>query len=129
MGSAQFAIIRYKRVCGLRPQCLFDDGMTARCDLKGMAVIDMRSGKALRLRQLRQPGSNIDFRQSFCNLLQRLRMVQNRIAQSVEMLQLDLLRAPGGIGNLAFQFCKLGRREPHGIGHGLAMNEAVFSSL
>ncbi len=109
----------------LPAQRLFDHRMAAGDDGKGVAVIHHRAAIALFAGKRGKAGRDINDRQCARGCLDRLGMRDNDPrCQLVEGLEFQRQYPVGRVSDLAFKFRKLRRRETHGVGHGLAMDEA-----
>ena len=118
---AEMAVIRNEALAG--GEHGLDHGMAATGDLETAVVADLGPAELPPRRQRRRRQRHIDGGQSPRRRRQPVGRLQDRCAQTVENLQLAGEGPVGGRRQVAFEFSKLGRGEPHSLRRCLAVDE------
>ena len=124
VGRRQIAVIGDERVAAPRLQRSLDHRMPAAFDMKRQAVVDERRGPVFGHRKLRESRGDVEHGQRLGAALDRVGAADDGVGETVEGRQFDAQRLGGRARDPAFEFRQLGRREAHGGGHGLAVDEA-----
>ena len=98
--------------------------MPARLDFQPRAVVHHRPRPAARRGKFGQRGGDVDDGERVAGGADGGGLRKRGGGQRVEHSELQRQRAVGGAGDFRFEAGKFSGREPHGVGHGLAMREA-----
>ncbi len=104
-------------------QRLFDHRVTPPLDLEGERSVDLGSAPVALSGQRRERGRDIELGHGIGGGGEIAALGDGGLAQAGKDRQLDLDGDFLGAGDLALELGQLGRREPHGVGEGLAVDE------
>ena len=104
-------------------QCLFNNRVATGNNIKSQTVIHGWAYITLFLGQFRERRGNVQLGNPGSNRLQGVGLIQYHLHDIGKMAQFKLQSLSGGISNLGFKLGQFGGGKPHGVGHGLAVDE------